>query len=390
VNDLPANPSKTEIRRASAHVFELLLEWFPDIIQSVDPDGNIVYINRRAEQLLGYTRDELLGMNILALYAPEVAEEVKKGFQKLQKKGTLEGIESIVCTKDGQRIPVEIRSFAVYDSNGTFLRTFSILRDIRQIKVLQNSLIHAGRLAAIGELASCIAHDISNPLAVIKLYAELLSTYTEALANYGLDEDAGKIGDAREGIVKAADKIEKLVNHLRDFSRNETQAKPQLVDIRRVIEDALFMVSNKIDKGRVRVIRQWQEDQACYVMAKSNELEQVFMNLFSNACDAMERVESPTIWVRIEYAPPCEDDPRPYWVCHVSDCGEGIPEEHLGQIFKSFFTTKEKGKGTGLGLTITRNIIRRHDGEITVNSVVGKGTTFSVRLPAWKWEADDS
>ncbi len=204
VNQSASNPSRSEIRRATAHVFEFLLEWFPDIIQSVNSEGNIVYINRRAEELLGYSRDELLGMNILDLYAPEIADAVRKGFKTLQKKGTLEGIESVVVSKAGERIPVEIRSFAVYDDHGAFLRTFSILRDIRPIKELQNSLVHTSRLAAIGELASCIAHDISNPLAVVKLYAELLEPYAETLSNYGLDEDADKISDARKGIAKAA------------------------------------------------------------------------------------------------------------------------------------------------------------------------------------------
>ncbi len=381
MNDNIPTPSRTEIRRASAHIFEMLLEWFPDIIQSVDSDGQIIYVNRKATDLLGYTRDELLGMNVRDLYAPEIMEKVEKGFAKLKDSGNLAGIESVICDKEGTRIPVEIRSFAVYDNDGKFVRTFSILRDIRDIKELQNTLIHTSRLAAIGELASCIAHDISNPLAVVKLYGELLAGQVSQLRAEGEEESADRLADAVEGVQKSAEKIEKLVNHLRDFSRSQ-EAGNELVDLRQTIEDALFMITNKITKGNVEVVRNWPEGESFYVRGSASQLEQVFMNLFSNACDAMTEVPEPTIWIQIERAPASEGSP-PMWVCNVSDCGAGIAPEHVENIFKAFYTTKGKGKGTGLGLSITRNIVRRHGGEISVNSVVGRGTTFSIQLPCW-------
>lgn len=383
-DDISSVPSKTEIRRSSAHIFEMLLEWFPDIIQSVDSDGQIIYVNRKASDLLGYTRDELLGMNVRQLYAPEILEKVEKGFAELKDSGNLAGIESIVCHKDGTRIPVEIRSFAVSDNQGVFLRTFSILRDIRDIKELQNTLIHTSRLAAIGELASCIAHDISNPLAVVKLYGELLAGQVDHFRAEGDEDTAGRFDDAVGGVQKSAEKIEKLVNHLRDFSRSQ-EAGNELVDLRQVLEDALFMITNKLKKGNVNVIRNLPEEGNFYVRGSSSQLEQVFMNLFSNACDAMAEAAEPTIWIEVTQVPAAEGSP-PMWVCNVSDCGAGIDQEHVENIFKAFFTTKEKGKGTGLGLSISRNIIRRHAGEISVNSVVGTGTTFSVQLPCW---ADD-
>lgn len=143
----------------NAQIFEILLDNFPDIIHSVDDDGNIVFTNRRAESLLGYTRDELLSMNVRSIYSDEVLKKVDKGFNELKKKGDY-SVESVLKAKDGTPIPVEIRSFSIYDDDGNFLRTFSILRDIRPIKELQNSLVHAGRLAAIGEMASGVAHDI--------------------------------------------------------------------------------------------------------------------------------------------------------------------------------------------------------------------------------------
>lgn len=379
-----AELTKSEIRRASAHIFELLLDWFPDIIQSVDEQGRIVYANRRASELLGYARDELIGMSIQTLYAPEVLGEVKKGFMALQDKGNLAVAESLLCDKEGTRIPVEIRSFSVYDEDGNFVRTFSILRDIRDLRELQNSLIHASRLAAIGELAACVAHDISNPLAVIKLYHELLTVQTD-LPGIAAPPPTGSMTDVLDGIGKSVDKIEKLVSHLRNFCRvSDSVAEP--VNLCQVIADALFMVTNKLERADVQVEQDLPSCCECYVRGQANQLEQVFMNLFSNACDAMQDEPEPRI--RVAVRADVGDDSVPVVVCDVADCGVGIPPEHQDEIFKSFFTTKERGKGTGLGLAITRNIVRRHKGDISLQSSPNAGTTFTITLPAWTPDDD--
>lgn len=369
-------PTETVVRIASSKMFESLMDCFPDIVQSVDPNGRIVYVNRKAMELLGYTHDELIGMPIEKLYAPEILEKVRQGFATLQHDGSLTVCESLLQTKSGSRITVEIRSFAVYDDAGVFVRTFSILRDIREVKELQNSLIHTSRLAAIGELSACVAHDISNPLSVIKLYSELLEmqlkdlSSAEPKAMEGLLESLGSMR-------KSADKMEKLITHLRDFSRS-TQTQPELVDLRQVVGDALFMLTNKLDKGNVTVIRRIP-DTAVTLMGHGSQLEQVFMNLFSNACDAMRGVADPVLEVEVAVV---ESGPkRGSWKCVVTDHGAGIAPEHRDQMFMPFFTTKPKGQGTGLGLSIVKNIVRRHGGEISLQSELGVGTSFTMLLP---------
>lgn len=356
-------------------MFERLMEWFPDIIQSVDADGRIVYANRRACELLGYTREELLGMPIDKLYAPELMEKVKQGFATLRQNGSL-SVESLILDKNGGRITVEIRSFAVYDESGTFLRTFSILRDVREIKDLQNSLIHTSRLAAIGELSACVAHDISNPLSVIKLYSELLEFQLKDLS---ANDPSGiaSLQESLESMRKSVDKMEKLVSHLRDFSRS-TQAQLEQVDLRQVMGDALFMITNKLEKNNVKLVRRIPEE-GCYLMGHGSQLEQVFMNLLGNACDAMKGLPEATLTIEVTKM---DSGPRSgYWKCVVTDSGAGISPEHRDMIFTPFFTTKPRGQGTGLGLSIVKNIVRRHGGEITVQSEVGKGTSFTVLLP---------
>lgn len=369
-------PGDNEIRIATAGMFEALMDWFPDIIQSVDADGRIVYANRKASELLGYTRDELLGMSLQNLYAPEIMAKVKAGFADLKNRGDLRISESLVLDKKGNRIPVEIRSFAVYDGEGRFLRTFSILRDLRAMKALQDQLMHSSRLAAIGELAACIVHDISNPLAVIRLYLELMQVQAGELA--AASPAMASFMESVANLQKAEGKIEKLIQHLREFSRSK-EAQPESVDLRGVVADALFMVTNKLDKRGVQVVKELPAT-PCLVSGHANQLEQVFMNLFSNACDAMKAVPSPVL--RISIRPVADSGPAAGgWECRVADMGEGIPEANLANIFQPFFTTKPRGEGTGLGLSITRQIVIRHNGQISVESAPGKGTTFILRLP---------
>jgi PAS domain S-box-containing protein len=357
-------------------MFELLLDGFPDIIQSVDADGTIVYANRRAAQLLGYAPAELLGKHVSEIYAPEVLDKVRHGFAKLKTHGNLTVNESLLIDQAGNRIPVEIRSFAVYDEAGQFLRTFSILRDIRDIKELQNSLIHAGRLAAIGELAACVAHDINNPLSVIKLYLDMLKHELRDIANIP-PAASDLFADGIASIAKASERIERLANHLREFSRTR-ENQSELVNLHQTLADALFMVTGKINESNLTVIKELP-DAVPYVLGDASQLEQVFMNLLSNACDATKGRSAPELHIRITAV--TEGTRRNHWAIQITDNGAGIPPEARDQIFTPFFTTKPKGQGTGLGLSISRHIVRRHRGEIQAVSDPGQGAAFTVFLP---------
>jgi len=361
-----------EIR--DADIYEIIFRYFPDIIHSVDGDGNIVFTNEQAGRLLGYSRKELLGMNIRQIYADEILEKVEAGFKELKKEGEQQRIESLLKDKDGNRIPVECRSFSIYDDSGKFLRTFTIIRDIREIKELQNSLIHAGRLAAIGELASGIAHDINNPLAVLLLANEM------ALFQMNNSEEPktpllGQLEEALHDMQRASQMIQKLADHLRNFSRGMVE-KHERIDLQDILADALFMTQNKTTKCQVQV-RAELEKGVYFTDGAPNQLEQVFVNLISNACDAMTEMKGAGLTIAIE---PERRDEIEYWRCDIADNGGGIPEDIRENIFESFFTTKEKGKGTGLGLSICRGIIQNHEGIIEVESELGHGTTFHVYL----------
>jgi PAS domain S-box-containing protein len=366
-----------EIRNAD--IFETIIDHFPDIIHSVDGDGNIVFANNKAEELLGYPLDELVTMNVRQLYADEVLEALERGFSTLKESGE-NRVESILKDVHGNTIPVEIRSFGIYDDEGKFIRTFSILRDIRQVKQLQQSLMQAGRLAAIGELASGIVHDINNPLAVITLSLQSAEFDLQDLRTKATGQACDGLQECLQDMGRAAESVRKLATHLKNFARGMA-AKAEVIDIGKSIDEALFITQSRAHKNGVTVDNRVSHG-THFTAGCANHIDQVFANLITNACDAMEGRPERVLTISIgECEGEIDDQPAPFWECTVNDTGAGIPQHLQEDVFQSFFTTKPQDKGTGLGLAIVRGIVNDSKGDIQLESVEGEGTTFRVRLP---------
>lgn len=356
----------------NAATFVRLIEHFPDMVHSVADDGTIVYANRMAEDLLGYPRTQLVGMHVRDIYADEVLPALDAGFADLKARGEA-NVESVLKAADGNRIPVEIRSFSIYGDDGQFERTFSILRDMRPIRELRNSLVHAGRLAAIGEMSSGVAHDINNPLTVIMISLEMLLDTARTEGGQAM----GRITDCAEDIERAAQSIRKLSDHLRNFARGVKEQHEE-VNLQRVLDDALFIADNRIRGSGVALVRKTGEA-AFLVTGAANQLEQVFVNLIGNACDAMVGRSRRRLTIDI-----AEDalDEKPAWTCRVSDSGPGVPADDRERLFKAFYTTKPKGKGTGIGLSISAGIVKEHGGTLACRASPEGGACFAVTLPA--------
>lgn len=372
---------KIEIK--DANIFEILSDNFPDMIHSVDKTGQIVYANKTAETFLGYTREELLTMNIRELYAESVLEAVDEGFSDLKEHGDKTIPESLVKAKDGTEIPVEIRSFSIYDDSNRFVRTFSILRDLRELRELQQQLVHAGRLAAIGELASGVAHDINNPLSIISMANEMALRALESIESMS-SEALDIIKSQTENVRKASKSIQKLVDHLRNYSRSTADDHGTL-DLYDTLEDAIFIVSSRIKKFGIDIQNEITKN-LYFIEGSQNNMEQVFVNLLTNACDAM--ADQPERKLNLSISA-CQRNGIDCWKCDISDTGSGIPDDMTDEIFQSFFTTKEKGKGTGLGLSIVKGIVQDHEGDIEVVSKQSSGSTFSVYIPQSTTKGDE-
>ena len=243
----------------------------------------------------------------------------------------------------------------------TVQRNIELAATNKRLQETQQQLVQSEKLAAVGLLTAGIVHDVKNPLTVIKGTAELLQEEPD------LAPDMQKaLSLIREGAVKA----NKIVSDLLTFAR---QAPPELKpqDLRETIQASLRLTTYLTRQAHVRMFSELP-DQEVITIYDAQQIEQVFINLITNAAQAIK--EQGTLWVRLTHN-------GQYAVTSFEDSGCGISPEHLHRIFDPFFTTKPEGQGTGLGLSVSYGIIASHGGQIEVNSEVGKGSTFTVYLP---------
>ncbi len=252
-----------------------------------------------------------------------------------------------------------------------------------ELKIAQSQLVQSGKLASIGELAAGVAHELNQPLMVIRGYSQLIH---RQMKKQRLEEK--ELSELLETIERNTKRMITIINHLRAFSRQST-AGFQTVDLNRVIEDAFLMIGEQLRLRGIHVIKNLDAAGAL-IHGDAHQLEQVFLNLLSNARDALS--VTPTSYQRrrnnrrITITTRSISDPATVEVL-VSDNGSGIPAENLEAIFDPFFTTKEVGKGTGLGLSISYGIIQKHGGRIEVKETGPDGTTFALTLPAIQVDA---
>ncbi len=235
---------------------------------------------------------------------------------------------------------------------------------LHELKLRQEQLLQAGKMAAVGTLTSGIAHELNNPLNNIALTTE---TLIEGSKDYSEEEKLKMLKQLYTQVERAGSTVRNLL----DFARKEKPVFTSLA-IQDVIESTLRLVSNELSLGQVE-LRLEIPPGLPKVIGNPRNLQQVFLNLFLNAIQAMP--DGGRLGVRIT----AQEDH-----ClrvDVSDTGIGIPPENLSKVFDPFFTTKEPGQGTGLGLSVSYGIVEKHRGRLTVDSRVGEGTTFSVFLP---------
>jgi len=244
------------------------------------------------------------------------------------------------------------------------------------LKQTQGQLVQSGKLTAIGELAAGVAHELNQPLMVIRGQAQMLLKVQDAGSE--IFEDLGII-------EKNTKRVMRIIDHLRTFSR-QSQSDFQPVDVNRIIEESFLLIEEQLRLSGIDVERKYLENLPA-VYGDVNQLEQVFLNLITNARDAIEKRRSlekdPSDQIKDEITVVTRTNATdPEWVeIYVKDTGEGVSSEVLNKIFDPFFTTKEVGKGTGLGLSISYGIIKDHKGDIEVIDTGAGGATFCIRLP---------
>jgi two-component system NtrC family sensor kinase len=253
---------------------------------------------------------------------------------------------------------------------GTTRRLLSRKVLTNQQWLLDERLLQTQKLAALGELAAGVAHEINNPLAIIRQEAEWTSQVLKK-AEFPESPQLAEIRDSLREIIQQVERAREITLNLLNLARKR-QPVIQQVDLNRLIQGMVALVEKEAKERNIRIIQQLQPDLPL-IYSDGPLLRQVVLNLLNNARQAVEKDGSIIVTTK-----PTEDQRI---IISVADTGPGIPPEHLGRIFDPFFTTKMPGAGTGLGLAISQSIIHQLGGEITVTSRLGEGATFTVILP---------
>ncbi|MCX5826922.1 MAG: ATP-binding protein [Deltaproteobacteria bacterium] len=369
--------------RESEANYRSVIENIQDVFYRSDARGNLIMTSPSFLILFRYgSLDECLGKPIAETlyYYPEKRAEL---LRQIKEKGSVTNYEVILKRRDGMPVTVETNSHLYFDDAGNFAGVEGIFRDITERKraeedhrKLETQLIQAQKMEAIGTLAGGIAHDFNNILSGIMGYSELCLKAVQ---------DRPKVHHHMEQVLKAAERARDLVRQILTFSRKAEQEKKPIALAPIVKEVFNFMRASL--PTTIEIIQKIEET-ADVIMADPTQMHQVLINLCTNAGHAM-RETGGVLEIGLEEVVINADDRlhRPpirhghYLVLTVRDTGQGIPQENLVRIFEPYFTTKEKGAGTGLGLAVVHGIVKDHGGEIRVYSEVGKGTIFRVYLP---------
>jgi PAS domain S-box-containing protein len=401
--------------RASQERFAGILAIAEDAIVSVDAAQRIILFNQGAERIFGYTAAEVLGQPLDLLLPPRFVEAHRVHMANFAHSGSVarrmgERSEVFGRRKDGTEFPAEA-SISKLELHGETVFTV-MLRDITQrkqaeeairqlneqleyrvqqrtaelaernrtlqqaladlrakseeLRAMTQQLWQAAKLASVGELAASIAHELNNPLATISLRIEALLAHTSP------DDPRRR---PLEIVEQETERMARLIANLLQFTRRGPE-QSSTMDVRDELLKSLELIQYHLRHRQIGFVQDLAPDLPL-ILADRQQLRQVFLNLFTNASDAMPHGGTLTLraWVgRLE-------DNRPAVIIECADTGIGIPPEHLSRVMEPFFTTKPEGKGTGLGLAICRRIIHDHGGLIQVESEVGRGTTVRLALP---------
>ncbi|MFO8232535.1 MAG: response regulator [Longimonas sp.] len=352
-----------------------LLDKARDAIIAYDMEGQVVYWNKSAERLTGWSAEEMLGEPARErLYTNEQQKKLKECFATIEEKGEWTG-ELRQHTKDGEDLVVESRWTLVRDNAGNPSSVLVINTDITERKQLEMQFLRSQRMESIGRLVGGIAHDLGNLLVPILLGVKVLQQR--------FDDDS-QVERTLSMIQKSAERGSDMVDQVLAFARG-VEGERVTLDPGAIIDEVDKIIRETFPD---RITVETEVDEALdTIVGDATQIQQVLMNLSVNARDAMP--DGGTLAIKAENVDLSESDarrnidaePGPYVRITVSDTGTGIPDDALDKIFEPFFSTKPEGEGTGLGLSTAYSIVKSHDGFIDVRSEENQGTTFRIFLP---------
>lgn len=355
------------------------LECAANGIVITDVNGKIVWVNRAFTESTGYASAEAIGRNPRMLKSGKQDRAFYERMWQTILSGKVWRDTIINRRKDGTLASEDLTITPIQNAAGSITHFIAIKQDITELEqalsavrtkneelaAMTQQLWQASRLATVGELAASVAHELNNPLATVSLRLETLGLQLAG------DEQKSH---AVQIVADEVERMGKLVSNLLQFSRR-THQQISTIDVREELNNSLELVEYHLRSNNIRVDREYAAELPT-IQADRQQLRQVFLNLFTNATDAMK--DGGVITVRATW----HDHGNPQLIrIEVADTGGGIPSEMIDRIFDPFFTTKPEGKGTGLGLAICKRVIEEHRGTIAVDSRAGEGTCVTLQLP---------
>ncbi len=378
--------------QAREKFFYRIIDQSPFAFWISDPEGTLQLVNPALKRLLNLTDDQLVGKyNMLK---DPLAE--KQGLMPLIRTVYEEG-KTINFTADwnGEDIPtmdlkgsksvsIEVNMFPIHDPEGELTNVVCNWVDITEKRQLEAQLLQSQKMEAVGTLAGGIAHDFNNILAIILGNAELAADDVP---------DTNPVSESLKEIRKASIRAKDMVRQLLAFSRkSDEKSKP--LDMAPILNESMKMLRSVVPTSVA--FKQHISDDPCNVLGDATQINQIVMNLVTNAADAMSEegglLEVILEKIMLQEEKACFDwvlSPGPYVRLKVRDTGEGIQSKIIDRIFDPYYTTKEIGKGTGMGLSVVHGIVKRNSGGIRVESELGEGTVFEIYFPALEKSSEE-
>ena len=362
--------------RLTREYLQNIIDNSPVLIITSNLDGRIASFNRAAEESLGYTAEEAIGLPSESFYMDPTT---RAGLiRRITEGDAIRDFSTQLKCKDGSPLQVSLSLSQLKDSSGRMIGTVGMCKDISHRKALMGQIMQSERLAAVGRLASGVAHEINNPLAII---SEIAGYLNELIEKGPETCGADLLEELREGLPKIIKHVKRgrvITRRLLSFAR-KSEARVMVADVNACLEEILPFLEKEAHLARVKIHGDYQPELP-RVAIEEMQLQEIFINLITNAIHALGGREEGNVWLTTR-----EENNKV--IVSVRDDGPGVDDSVRDRLFDPFVTTKPTGLGTGLGLSICYGIVKRHDGEIRVYSEPAQGATFEVILPAHRAKA---
>jgi hypothetical protein len=343
---------------------ESIVESVNVALLAVDSEGIVTRCNTTAEDLFGVRREDAVGKHVEELFAADFAETLSQllGKTRWRLSEVRHAYKLHAATRDNVSLVLNIAVAPLRSANAEKTGAILVLEDVTSRVSLEEQFQQREKLSSIGMLAAGVAHEVNTPLTGVSSYTQML---------LGMIPETDPKHQLLLKVARQTDRATNIVGNLLNFSRAGSSSEFAEINVNKVLDDTLQLLEVQLRRNQAKLVKNYAQNLPP-IFGNAGKLQQVFTNLILNARDAL--LDNGAIEITTETS-------KDGVLIKISDNGTGISPENLNKIYDPFFTTKEVGKGTGLGLAVSYGIVQEHAGEINVESTPGEGTTFRLTFP---------